>query len=112
MRSLFLIRLIALIAFAIFGGPTPVVAAGGQAMLCAFTGGHQVVAYDFENGKPITAAEALPKCDDCLGGGAFLPPGETASPTATAPSAMRPAAARITAPNRPIAAPSARAPPV
>ena len=112
MRNSSLIRLIALIAFAVFGGPTPAIAVGGQATLCAVTGGHEVVAYDFDKGKPITAAEALPKCDDCLGGAVFLPSGEAASLASTASSPVCLAAARITVPNRPIGVPSARAPPV
>ena len=61
------IRLLTLLAFALFGGAMPVAASGDHVVICGADGAKRIVAYDFETGKPIEVEIAEPECQDCFG---------------------------------------------
>ncbi len=67
MRMTSALRLLTLIAFALFGGALPVAAAADHAVICGADGVKRVVAYDFETGKPIEVDLAEADCQDCFG---------------------------------------------
>lgn len=67
MRLNHFIRLLTLLAFALFGGALPVAASGDHVVICGADGAPRIVAYDFETGTPVETEIAEPECQDCFG---------------------------------------------
>lgn len=111
MRLNHFIRLLTLLAFALFGGALPVAASGDHIVICGADGVKRIVAYDFETGKPVEAGLEDHECQDCFG----IAPMLVASPTAAGPGEAAPdkplLSATASMPRRPNGLPSARAPP-
>ena len=111
MRLNHAIRLLTLLAFALFGGALPVAASGDHVVICGADGAPRTVLYDFETGAPIETGIAEAECQDCFG----IAPILIAAPTAIQLGEMdgdKPflATADILL-RRPDGRPSARAPP-
>lgn len=67
MRLNNILRLLTLLAFALFGGALPVAAQGEHAVICGADGVKRIVAYDFETGQPVEVEIFEPECQDCFG---------------------------------------------
>ena len=111
MRLNYLIRLLTLLAFALFGGALPVVASGDHVVICGADGVERLVAYDFETGKPVDVEIAEPECQDCFGAAPLLVAQPDFPPFDTAKSSHLPHAKDRTSPKPPLGLPPARAPP-
>ncbi len=61
------IRLLTLLAFALFGGAMPVAASGDHVVICGADGAPRIVFYDFETGTPVETEVAEAECQDCFG---------------------------------------------
>lgn len=111
MRLNHFIRLLTVLAFALFGGALPVAASSDHVVICGADGVKRIVAYNFETGTPVDVEFEEPECQDCFGMAPIL----IASPSGTAPgeaTGSQQVLSKATPMSpRPAARPSARGPP-
>ena len=111
MRIVTVIRILTLLAFALFGGALPVAASGDHVVICGADGVKRVVAYDFDAGQPVETDSAEAECQDCFGAAPLLMAAAGAPNRAKATLTYSPVEPDQTRQARPSGLPPARAPP-
>lgn len=111
MRLNHFIRLLTLLAFALFGGALPVAASGDHVVICGADGVKRIVSFDFETGKPVEVELIAPECQDCFGFAPLLTAPSGPAPVITTGAASHVTITAITLSRRPTGRPTTRAPP-